>query len=104
MVYNYDQNQSVYSAICSSVYEDAPNNYLIDYAAIGFPGTFNDLAQLVGLNSSNEQVFYYQYNTNACDSAYNSQPIHLENTSFLSLGRKRSMFQAAARYPMTIDT
>jgi len=86
VVYNYEQDQSVYSAICSSVYEDAPNNYLIDYAAIGFPGTFDDLAQLVGLNSANEQVFYYQYNTNTCNTAYNAQPIHLENTSFPVVG------------------
>ena len=86
VVYNYEQNQTVYSAICSSVYEDAPNNYLVDYAAIGFPGTFNDLAQLLGLNSAGEQVFYYQYNTNTCNTAYNSQPIHLENTSFPIVG------------------
>jgi hypothetical protein len=86
VVYNYEQNQSVYSAICSSVYEDAPNNYLIDYAAIGFPGTLNDLAQLVGLNSAGEQVFYYQYNTFTCNTAYNSLPIHLENTAFPVVG------------------
>jgi hypothetical protein len=86
VVYNYEQGQSVFSAICSSVYEDAPNNYLIDYAAIGFPGTVNDLVQLVGLNSANEQVFYYQYDTFTCNTAYAAQPIHLENTRFPVVG------------------
>jgi hypothetical protein len=86
VVYNYEQNQTVYSAICSSVYEDMPNNYLVDYAAIGFPGTLNDLAQLLGLNSAGDQVFYYQYNTFTCNTAYNSQPIHLENTAFPIVG------------------
>lgn len=86
VVWNYLQNESVYSAICSSVYEDAPNNYLVDYAAIGFPGTQNDLAQLLGLNAADKQVFYYQYTTNTCNTAYNSQPIHLENSTFPVVG------------------
>ncbi len=85
-VWNYEQGQTLYSAICSSVYEDAPNNYLIDYAAIGFPVTFNDLAQVVGVNSAGEQVFSYQYPTALCNTAYNSLPIHLENTSFPVVG------------------
>ena len=37
-VWNFPMNQSVYSPICSSCYEDAPLNYLIDYASVGvFP-------------------------------------------------------------------
>src|SRR5256714_10340872 len=39
-VWNYEQNQSVYSPICSCVYEDAPLNYLITFSSIGF-GTPN---------------------------------------------------------------
>ena len=31
-VWNYEANHIIYSPICSSVYEDAPLNYLIDYA------------------------------------------------------------------------
>src|SRR5207302_197418 len=38
-VWNYEANQSFYSAICSSVYEDAPLNYLVDYADLtNIPG------------------------------------------------------------------
>ena len=43
-VWNYEQNQSVYSPICSCVYEDAPLNYLIDFSSIGF-GTPNGSAE-----------------------------------------------------------
>jgi len=35
VVWNYEQNQTILDPICSSVYEDAPLNYLIDYAFIG---------------------------------------------------------------------
>ena len=34
-VWNYEQDQSILSPICSSVYEDAPLNYLIDHAFVG---------------------------------------------------------------------
>lgn len=86
VVWNYEQNQSLYSPICSSVYEDAPNNYLVDYAAIGYPSSVNDLAQITGLNTAGEQVFSYQYPTFVCNTAYNSLPIHLENTKFPIVG------------------
>ena len=38
-VWNYEQDQSILSPICSSVYEDAPLNYLIDHAFVGGFGT-----------------------------------------------------------------
>src|SRR5437773_1887621 len=31
-IWHYTPNPSVYSRVCSSVYEDAPDNYVIDYA------------------------------------------------------------------------
>ncbi len=34
-VWNFEMNQSINSPFCSSVYEDAPFNYLIDYAIVG---------------------------------------------------------------------
>jgi hypothetical protein len=40
----------------------------------------------VGLNASGDQVFYYQYDTVTCNTAYNSQPIHLENSAFPIVG------------------
>ena len=81
-VFNYPMDESVYSPFCGSVYEDAPFNYLVDYAFVGGPLAENPLAQLLGLDSSGEKVFYYQYPTIGCDTAFNSTPLHLESTRF----------------------
>jgi arylsulfate sulfotransferase len=86
-VWNFPMNQSIKSPFCGSVYEDAPFNYVIDYAIVngGIPGrpTF---AQLLGLDADEEKVFYYQYPTMSCNTAYNSIPIHLESTKFPAVG------------------
>ena len=82
VVWNYEQNQSILSPICSSVYEDAPLNYLIDHAFVGGFGSSTPYAQLLGLDAAGNTIFYYQYATNFCDQTYNSLPIHLENTKF----------------------
>ena len=90
-VWEFPMNQSVYSPICSSCYEDAPLNYLIDYAsgtAFG-PVPGGGIAQLLGLDAAGEEIFYYQYPHNLpCITAYNSIPIHLENTNFPSVARQ----------------
>src|SRR6476620_4708222 len=90
-VWEFPMNQSVYSPICSSCYEDAPLNYLIDYAsgtAFG-PVPGGGIAQLLGLDAAGEEIFYYQYPRNLpCVTAYNSIPIHLENTNFPSVARQ----------------
>jgi arylsulfate sulfotransferase len=82
-VWNYEQNQSVYSPICSCVYEDAPLNYLIDFAFANssFQTGMGD-AILIGLDAEGHKIFGYQYATMFCNTAYNSRPIHLENTKF----------------------
>jgi hypothetical protein len=86
-VWNFPMNQSIHSPFCGSCYEDAPHNYLIDYAFVngGLPGrpTF---AQLIGLDASGEKIFYYQYPTVSCNTAYNSIPLHLESTNFPTVG------------------
>jgi hypothetical protein len=86
-VWNFPMNQSIHSPFCGSCYEDAPHNYLIDYALVngGLPGrpTF---AQLIGLDASGEKIFYYQYPTVSCNTAYNSIPLHLESTNFPTVG------------------
>ena len=86
-VWNFPMNQSIHCPLCSSVYEDAPLNYLIDYAFInsGLPGN-PTLAQLLGLDAAGQEIFYYQYPTVGCSTAYNSIPIHLENTKFPTVG------------------
>ena len=86
-VWNFPMNQNVVSPFCGSVYEDAPYNYLIDYAFVngGIPGA-PTFAQLLGLDADSEKIFYYQYPTVGCNTAYNSIPIHLENTKFPTVG------------------
>jgi arylsulfate sulfotransferase len=86
-VWNFPMNQTIHSPFCGSCYEDAPHNYLIDYAFVngGLPGrpTF---AQLIGLDANGEKIFYYQYPTVGCNTAYNSIPLHLESTKFPVVG------------------
>jgi hypothetical protein len=81
-IWNYERDQSIFSPICGSVYEDSPLNYLIDYADINGLTDENQYAQLLGLDAAGEQVFLYQYPTPACGVAYNAFQVHLENTSF----------------------
>ena len=86
-VWNFPMNESIHSPFCGSVYEDAPHDYLVDYAIVngGIPG-LPTFAQLLGLNADNENIFYDQYPTLGCGTAYNSTPIHLENTKFPTVG------------------
>jgi hypothetical protein len=85
-VWNYPQNESVLSPFCSSIYEDAPFNYLIDYAFVNGTLPPPQYGQLLGLDADENQVFYYQYPTIGCNTAYNSIPIHLESTKFPAIG------------------
>ncbi len=86
-VWNFPINQSIYCPFCGSVYEDAPNNYLIDYAIVngGIPGrpTF---AQLLGVDATGETIFSYRYPAINCGTIYRALPIHLENTKFPTVG------------------
>ena len=86
-VWNFPMNESIHSPFCGSVYEDAPHDYLVDYAIVngGIPNV-PTFAQLLGLNADDEKIFYYQYPTMGCNTAYNSIPIHLENTKFPTVG------------------
>jgi hypothetical protein len=85
-VWNYPLDQSVYSPFCGSAYEDSPFNYLVDYAFVGGPLAENPQAQLLGISDTNETVFYYQYPTVGCATAYNALPIHLERIKFPPVG------------------
>src|SRR6266540_3031579 len=87
-VWNYPANQGIHSPFCSSIYEDAPYNYLIDHAFVngGGPPNVPTFAQLLGLDALGERIFYYQYPTMGCNTAYNSIPIHLESTKFPTVG------------------
>jgi hypothetical protein len=86
-VWNFPMNESIHSPFCGSIYEDVPYNYLIDYAFVngGLPGV-PTFAQLLGLDATGQEIFYYQYSTMGCNTAYNSIPLHLENTKFPTVG------------------
>jgi arylsulfate sulfotransferase len=85
-VWNHEMDQTINSPICSSVYEDAPQNYLIDYSVVGGMGAQNQFARLLGLNAAGETIFYFQYPTDFCNTAFNAIPLHLENTKFPTVG------------------
>ncbi len=76
-VFHYLPDPPIKSSFCSSVYEDAPDNYLIDYAMAD--GVNCDI---VGLDATGAAVFFYQYVADGCGTAFNANPIHLENLSF----------------------
>jgi arylsulfate sulfotransferase len=86
-VWSFSMNQSIYSPYCSSIYEDAPYNYLIDYSLVngGLPG-LPVFAQVLGLTAAGERIFYYQYPATNCGKIYRALPIHLENTKFPTVG------------------
>jgi len=86
-VWNYENQQIIFSPICSSVYEDAPLNYLIDYAfAHSSFVTGDGFAELLGLDRAGSTIFWYKYPTMFCNTAYNSRIIHLENTKLPAVG------------------
>jgi len=87
-VWNFEMGQSIVCPFCGSVYEDAPRNYVIDYAFENTGGSQNALAQLLGLNAAGETIFSYRYPTYSCTKAYRAFPIHLENTKFPTVGPK----------------
>ena len=87
-VWNFPNGQSRHSPICSSVYEDAPLNYFVDYANLSDQGSFFPSgAELLGLNRAGALVFDYSYPTNssACSTAWNAIPIHLEDLRYTSV-------------------
>jgi arylsulfate sulfotransferase len=73
--WNFNYGQSIYSAFCSSVYEASSQSLLVDYAVAD-----NDTeARLVGLDSSQNVVFDFQYSTGACDTSWNAVPFAFDN-------------------------
>jgi len=85
-VWNFEMGQSMWCPFCGSAYEDAPFNYLVDYT-FAHGVTNNSLSHWIGLNSTGEMVFRYQYQSLAgCNTAFNAIPVHLENTKFPTVG------------------
>jgi arylsulfate sulfotransferase len=74
--WHYYADPSVYSPFCSSVYEDTPDNYLIDYT-LGGPYVYTGI---VGLDALGNVAFNYQYDELAfCGTAWNAIQIHWED-------------------------
>jgi arylsulfate sulfotransferase len=86
-VWNFPMNESIHCPFCSSIYEDAPYNYLIDYSIVngGIPNV-PVFAELLGLNAAGETIFFYRYPAINCGQIYRALPIHLENTKFPTVG------------------
>ncbi len=80
-VWNFTNNRSVRSAFRSSVYEDAAENYLVDYAVAMNPDG-SKRARILGLLPSGEKVFDYSYPGGQGNVAYRSLPIHWEKLVF----------------------
>jgi len=74
-VWNFDYGQSIYSPICSSVYEAGGDSYLVDYAT----ADYYTHARLLGLDSNHDVVFDFQYPSPAVCTSWNAIPIPLEN-------------------------
>ncbi len=85
-VWNYPMNESIHCPYCSSVYEDAPFNYLIEYAFVNGGLGVPIFAQVLGLNAAGEKIFYYQYPAINCGKIYRAFPVHLENIKFPTVG------------------
>jgi arylsulfate sulfotransferase len=81
-LWNFANGETRHSPFCSSIYEDAPLNYLVDYAILDniTQGVF--IPEILGLDSAENVIFDYRYTTTNCNTAYNSFPIHLENIVF----------------------
>jgi hypothetical protein len=78
-VWHYLHDPSIYSPYCSSVYEDAKDNYLVDYT-LGGPYIFTEL---VGLDAAGNTAFDYQYQElDNCGTAFYATPQHFENLQF----------------------
>jgi hypothetical protein len=78
----YRYTRPIVSEICSSVYEDAPDNYLVDYAVAGGFQSGNAFAEIVGLQPSGARVFDYKFATNFCNEIFNAIPVHFEQLTF----------------------
>jgi arylsulfate sulfotransferase len=74
-IWNFENGQTIFSSICSSAYKAPEDSLLIDYA------TADDTthAILVGLDSTHNVVFEFQYPTEGCGTSWNAVPIPLEN-------------------------
>lgn len=75
----FDYDKTIFSDICSSVYEAKSGSYLVSYAA----AKARNEARLVGLDAARNVVFDYAYDTSkrTCYTSWNAEPIAFEAMS-----------------------
>jgi hypothetical protein len=74
-VWDFDYDQTIYSAFCGSAYESPGQSILVDYAQADNGAE----TRLVGLNSSHEVVFDLEYPNIMCDASWNARPIAFDD-------------------------
>ena len=70
-VWTYERERTLYSDICSSVYEGTPGNYLIAYSVLYSRTT----ARLLGVDTQGKVAFDFAYPTSVCDTVFIAQPL-----------------------------
>ena len=83
-VWNFEAGQSIFCPYCSSIYEDAPHNYLIDYA-FGSWRT-NRVRSTPRPKRRWRDDFFLSVPDLQLSKVYRALPIHLENTKFPTVG------------------
>ena len=93
-VWNYEQNQSVYSPICSCVYEDAPLNYLIDFSSVmGGAHTYWSGARIRPI----DKIFGYQIPNVVVQPPTTRDPFTWKTASFQQWSLECRIFRPAAQ-------
>lgn len=90
-VWSYPNDRTVRAAFRSSVYEDAPLNYLVHYD-LGFQ-------RVLGLTAAGEKVFDYRFP----GAGFRSLPVHWENLTFPSADVRLANISARAQVKTADD-
>jgi hypothetical protein len=78
-VRRFDDNQSIYSSICSSAYEAPVGASVLVSYAVADNATH---ARLIGLDANQNVAFDFEYPTSGCSTSWNAQPIPFESMQF----------------------
>ena len=77
----FDDDQSLYSPICSSAYLSGDQSMLVDYAE----SANSTIARLKGFDPQRKLVFDFSFATDArCGTAWNAQIVPFEKLQFTS--------------------
>ena len=73
-VWSFDYGKSIFSDICSSVYEGPSKSLLLTYSV----SENRSRMRLVGLDANRNVLFDFDYPTVTCNTSWNSEPIALD--------------------------